>query len=135
MQSTLSYRLGLPGAWCSIDGTHVFLGKCPEDAKVMYTGRYNKPTMAFIVLAGHNYQIFHCSSGYPGYLNDIQLVTNDEFCAKMATGEIMPLKQWQTKTPSGVPDVDHITTFVGGYCISDAGLPKSALYLDPTNYD
>jgi hypothetical protein len=91
--------------------------------------------MAFIVLAGHNYQIFHCSSGYPGYLNDIQLVTNDEFCAKMATGEIMPLKQWQTKTPSGVPDVDLITTFVGGYCISDAGLPKSALYLDPTNYD
>ena len=86
----------------------------------MFTGRYGKPTMAFIVLAGHNYQIFHCSSGYPGYLNDIQLVTNDEFCAKMATGEIMPLKQWQTKTPSGVPDVDLITTFVGGYCISDA---------------
>jgi hypothetical protein len=127
MQSTLSYRLGLPGAWCNIDGTHVPLGKCPEDAKVMYTGRYGKPTMAFIVLAGHNYQIFHCSSEYPGYLNDIQLVTND--------GEIMLLKQWQTKIPSGVPDVDLITTFVGGYCISDAGLPKSALYLDPTNND
>ena len=46
MQSTFSYRLGLPGAWCSIDGTHVPLGKCPEDAKVMYTGRYGKPTMA-----------------------------------------------------------------------------------------
>jgi len=65
--------------------------------------------MAFIVRAGHNYQIFHCSSEYPGYLNDIQLVTND--------GEIMLLKQWQTKIPSGVPDVDLITTFVGGYCI------------------
>jgi hypothetical protein len=71
MQSTLSYRLGLPGAWCSTDGTHVPLGKCPEDAKVMYTGRYGKPSMAFIVLAEHNYQIFDCSSGYPGYLNDI----------------------------------------------------------------
>jgi hypothetical protein len=108
MQSAFSYRLGLPGAWCSIDGTHVPLGKCPEDAKVMYTGRYGKPTMAFIVLAGHNYQIFHCSSGYPGY---------DEFCAKMATREIMPLKQWQTRTSSGVPDVDLITTFVSVYSI------------------
>jgi hypothetical protein len=57
------------------------------------------------------------------------------FWAKMATGEIMPLKQWQTKAPLGVPDVDLITTFVGGYCTSDAGLSKSALYLDPTNYD
>ena len=52
-------RLGLPGAWCSIDGTHVPLGKCPEDAKVMYkSGRYPKPTMAFIVLASHNYQMY-----------------------------------------------------------------------------
>jgi len=101
----------------------------------MYTGRYGKPTMAFVVLAGHNYQIFHCSKGYPGYLNDIQLVTNDEMCCKMSTGEIMPLKQWQTRTPSGVPGVDLVTTFKGGYCISDSGLPKSALFLDPSNPD
>jgi len=107
--------LGLPGAWCSIDGTHVPLDKCPEYTKVMYTGRYGKPTMAFVVLAGHNYQIFHSSKGYPGYLYDIQLVTNDEMCCKMATGEIIPLKQWQTRTPSRVPGVDLVTTFKGGY--------------------
>ena len=107
-------RLGLPGAWCSIDGTHVPLGKCPEDAKVMYkSGRYPKPTMAFIVLASHNYQILYCSQGYPGSQNDIQLVQQDKFMQELSTGRYSPVPFWECKTEN------NVTVFVNGYCISD----------------
>ena len=91
-------RLGLPGAWCSIDGTHVPLGKCPEDAKVMYkSGRYPKPTMAFIVLASHNYQILYCSQGYPGSQNDIQLVQQDKFMQELSIRRYSPVPFWSAK--------------------------------------
>jgi len=124
------HRLGLPGAWCSIDGTHVPLGKCPEDAKVMYkSGRYPKPTMAFIVLASHNYQILYCSQGYPGSQNDIQLVQQDKFMQELSNGRYSPVPFWECKTEN------NVTVFVNGYCISDGGLPRHTLYMDPTNYD
>jgi len=95
----------------------------------MHTGRYGKPTMAFIVLAGHNYQIFYCSQGYPGSMNDIQLVNADKFCQDLTNGTFTPVKQWECKNE------DNITIFMGGYCISDSGLPRTALFVDPMNYD
>jgi len=93
------------------------------------SGRYPKPTMAFIVLAGHNYQIFYCSQGYPGSQNDIQLVQQDKFMQELSNGTYSPVPFWESKTQHG------ITVFMNGYCISDGGLPRHTLYMDPTNYD
>lgn len=85
--------------------------------------------MAFLVFAGHNYQIFYCSKGYPGTMNDLQLVAADPFCNELEQGRMNPVERWEC-----VNDY-NATLLVGGYCITDAGLPKTALYMDPTNYD
>lgn len=63
-------RLGFPGAFGSMDITHLKWLMCPVEDKQLHTGKEPYPTLAFQVIVDHARLINYCSSYFSGGNND-----------------------------------------------------------------
>jgi hypothetical protein len=83
-------RLGVPGAYCEADGTHLAWDSCPAAHHARYTGKEGYPTIAFNVSVLHNRRVIYVAPWCAGGVNDQTQARHDELFTKMRDGEIHP---------------------------------------------
>jgi hypothetical protein len=65
---------GFPGMLGSLDCMHWTWHKCPTAHAGQYTGKSKKPTVVLEAWADHTLRIWHCNFGFPGSLNDLNIL-------------------------------------------------------------
>ena len=77
--------LGLNGAFFEMDAVHLEWDKCPEEDKVLFTGKEGFCTVAYNVCVHHNLKAFHVAEGLYGSANDKTQVRFDNFIYSLRT--------------------------------------------------
>ena len=75
-------RLGFPGAFGSVDCTHVKWSMFFKDDRWLALGKVGYPTLSFEVVVPHSKYCYHCSS-----YNDITIAKNVKFILELLTGK------------------------------------------------
>ena len=113
-----SRLLGLPGALCNIDATHIQLDKNPKEHKFRCSDRNGEQSIAFQVACGHDRTIYHVSDAFNGSQCDTNTLKNDE---KLLNALFNKYKDVEFI----IYDLDGTPHVVKGlYFISDNGYPK-----------
>jgi hypothetical protein len=69
---------GFPGMIASLDCMHWEWKNCPKALAGQYTGRGGKPTVVLEAAASYDLWIWHTNFGYPGSLNDINILDRSD---------------------------------------------------------
>jgi hypothetical protein len=64
-------RMGFPGCVGSMDVTHIYWDRCPEQLRFLCKGKEGKPTISLQVVADHTKTIHHVSKPFYGATNDM----------------------------------------------------------------
>jgi hypothetical protein len=67
-------KRGFSGMLGSLDCMHWTWDKCPTAQAGQYAGKAKKPTVVLEAWADHDLRIWHCNFGWPGSLNDINIL-------------------------------------------------------------
>ena len=88
---------GVKGMFGSIDCMHVFWKNCPKGYHGQYKGKEKKPSIVLEAACDYNLWFWHASFGYPGTLNDINILNLspllDSFLDgsfQLVEGEVVP---------------------------------------------
>ena len=65
---------GVKGMFGSLDCMHVFWKNCPKGYHGQYKGKEKKPSIVLEAACDYNLWFWHASFGYPGTLNDINVL-------------------------------------------------------------
>ena len=68
------HKHGMKGMFGSIDCMHVFWKNCPKGYHGQYKGKEKKPSIVLEAACDYNLWFWHASFGYPGTLNDINIL-------------------------------------------------------------
>lgn len=118
-------EMGFPGACCSMDVTHVRLGKCPHGLRVLATGKEGYPTLGYQCICAPNRKVLYCSKSYLGSYNDITITANDEFCQNVNEGMLDDVR-YKVVGEDGIP-----RWVSGGYLIVDGGYTTASWLMEP----
>jgi len=119
-------RLGMVGCIGSMDCTHLWWNKCPDDLTNLCKGKEGVPSMSFECIVGCNKEIYSCSDGYPGTYNDKNVARMDTNAQKMLHGAYKNVS-YRLFDGDGVP-----RECFGAYLIVDGGYQKVAAFMDPS---
>jgi hypothetical protein len=78
-----SDKRGIPGYLGSLDCCHLAWKNCPRGWSGQYSGKEGIPTIVMEVVAGYNLHIWHLMFGFPGSLNDINILQRSNFIENM----------------------------------------------------
>ncbi|KAE8958517.1 hypothetical protein PR002_g30841 [Phytophthora rubi] len=70
----MNARRGFVGMWCSIDCMHWEWQNCPSGWAGQFKGKEKKPTVVLEACADQELWIWHASFGWPGSLNDLNIL-------------------------------------------------------------
>ena len=79
--------LGLPGAFGSMDATHVHWNSCDDELRFEAIGKEGFPTLGFMCMVDHFKYIQYCSAYHLGGQNDKGIMNDDIFCLDMIRGK------------------------------------------------
>jgi len=121
-------RLGFPGAWGSMDATHVWWNQCPVSFSNLCTGKEGYPTLTFNCIVDHYRYIQYTSIAYYGSIPDIAIAQMDELPRRLMCG-VMSSVVFFIFLASGL-----LVKCFGAYLICDAGYPKSSCFIYPLHH-
>jgi hypothetical protein len=119
-------KLGLPGAVGSMDGTHVSWGNCPQSLANECVGKEGYPTLGWMVIVNHNRRVLFCSNENYGSANDINMCNWTPELQDIIHGKWKDI-EYSLLNNNGQPILCK-----GGYLITDAGMLKLPVFMDPT---
>jgi len=122
-------RLGMTGAFASMDCTHLWWNKCPESMTSDFTnGKYGgHTTTVFQAMVGPNKEVFSCSNAYPGSYNDKMVSQIDPDIRRILQYGAYKDVEYLLFDKDGIPRKTK-----GAYLIVDGGYQKVAGLQDPT---
>mmetsp|Transcript_31718 Transcript_31718/g.43515 ORF Transcript_31718/g.43515 Transcript_31718/m.43515 type:complete len:434 (-) Transcript_31718:776-2077(-) len=123
-------KMGFPGCVGSMDCTHVFWDKCPNELRHKCFGKEKSPTLAFQVVVDHARRIHHVSDPFYGATNDITITYNDTYPMQLLKCLTHQDRTFQTYNRLGL-----ITLWCGAYLLVDGGYPKCFSLVDPSLQD
>ena len=120
-------RLDMTGAFASMDCAHLWWDKCPNAWNCLYAKYGGHPTVVFQVIVGPNKEIFSCSVGYPGAMNDKMISQQDPHTLNILQhGEYRDV-EYILFDDKGVPRIHK-----GACIIVGGGYSKIAGLIDPS---
>jgi hypothetical protein len=81
------------GMFGSLDCMHVFWKNCPVAWQGQYKGKEKKPSVVLEAICDHHLWFWHASFGYPGTLNDINIINLSPFLESLRNGTFAELKK------------------------------------------
>ena len=118
-------KIGLHGCMGSMDATHVFWARCPENMHNLCIGKEKKPSVAWNCVVDHAYGIHHVSDLIFGATNDMTLARNDAYPMKFSNGGFEKIK-FEILIGRGLVQVCY-----GAYLITDTGYLKQNCFVCP----
>lgn len=109
---------GFPGCVGAVDCVHVRLWGCPEEYKILSTGKEKFPTRVFQVVCDFNRRVLHSTVGYYGSYNDKTVLVRDKFMNNLKSGLVGENVEWTIFSAEGIPTVKIGELYVicdGGY--------------------
>ena len=79
----------VPGLLGSLDVSHVRWKNCPKAFHGQYQGRSQKPTVALEAISDYHLWFWHASFGYPGTLNDINVLNVSTLLDKLTDNHLL----------------------------------------------
>jgi Plant transposon protein len=77
---------GVPGMVGSLDCTHIYWKNCPKRLQGSFQGRPGCPTIILECAADYNLWFWHAAFGFPGSLNDINVLGLSPLLSQFNTG-------------------------------------------------
>lgn len=103
---------GVDGIIGGLDCTHMHWDKCPTGLQGQFKGKEGKPTIVLEGMADYNLWIWHAQVGYPGTLNDINILQTSALIDRLLSNEwCMTVNQ---KFSIGGEEFDHYLILVDG---------------------
>lgn len=141
MDDLNAYELqGLPGAFGSVDGTHVKwfgapVGDSEEERRNFSNGHKDGVTLNFqVIVATRTLRILHCSKGYPGTTADSRIFkTLEDDTRRMLTHQTRSNIEFnilQVERMNGRSQIVKRKCY-GGYLLSDQGYFDSTCLIHP----
>ncbi len=109
--------LGLVGAICSMDVTHVRWDRCPYTLHNLYAGKEGYPTVALEMACTHDLRFISCMDGMYGSLNDKAIVRFDQLSTLLQNQSAFPGVEFEVRTNS----TGGRKKLKGPYAIVDGG--------------
>jgi hypothetical protein len=81
------------GMFGSLDCMHVFWKNCPVAWQGQYKGKEKKPSVVLEAICDHHLWFWHASFGYPGTLNDINIINLSPFLESLRNGTFAELEK------------------------------------------
>lgn len=136
-----AYELyGLPGAFGSVNGTHVKwfgapVGDSEEERRNFSNGHKDGVTLNFqVIVATRTLRIMHCSKAYAGTTDDSKIFRNfEEDTSRMLTHQTRSNIEYHILQIERMDDRSQITKRKcdGGYLLSDQGYFDSTCLIHP----
>jgi hypothetical protein len=121
-----SYReMGMPGAFGSIDCTHVKWDMCPVSLTNLCSGKEGFPTLSFEISVDSSRLIHHCNRALFGTTQDMTVVRNDPYAQRVLHG-LYGNKYFILYNAKG----ERYKVY-GLYFISDNGYPNDIHFVCP----
>ena len=79
-------KLGFPGAFGSMDATHLWWNKCPVNLVNLCTGKEGYPTLTFNAIVDHHRYIQYVSHAFYGSIPDVAIAQMDPFPRSLMAG-------------------------------------------------
>ncbi|OWY95240.1 Nuclease HARBI1 [Phytophthora megakarya] len=115
---TLNSRRGFVGMGCSIDGMHWEWKNCPYGWAGQFKGKEKKPTVVLEACADQDLWIWHASFGWPGSLNDLNILDRSPVFDNLMNG----------KAPSVKFEVNG-NVYDMAYCLADGIYPDWPVFM------
>lgn len=106
---------GFPGMLGSLDCMHWTWKNCPTAYHGQYKGKEKEPTLILEAVASYDLWIWHCFFGFPGTLNDTNVLDRSPIFTPYTDG-----------VSHNVPFVVNNKTYTMGYYLVDGIYPKYA---------
>jgi hypothetical protein len=87
-------KMGMGPALASTDCTHIELGNCPHNFRIVCTGKSGKPTLSYSLSCSHQRKIYHITSGFAGSKNDKHISKLDSFITAVGKESIYRNFEW-----------------------------------------
>jgi hypothetical protein len=119
-ETTAVYQLmGMGPAVGSTDCTHIELGNCPNNFRILCSGKSGKPTLSYSLTCSHQRKIFHVTCGYAGSKNDKHISRLDSFITAVGADSIYRNFEWTLDVTETITEQKK-----GVYLICDGGYHK-----------
>lgn len=115
-------RRGFPGMLGSLDCMHWTWKNCPAAWKGQYQGRSKEPTLILEAVASKDLWIWHSSFGFPGSMNDINVLNHSGLFDKVTNG-----------IASEISYQVNNNTYNFGYYLADGIYPSYATLIKSIN--